>query len=134
MKIVFGSIASLALLAAVALNTGCGLSSAEAKGEGKVSYKGTPITEGAVNFISKEKGIGAISKIEATGSFSIPAGLVPGQYAISVTPPASAPPPPGTPYTPPVTSIPLKARDPSTSGVTVALQGGKNDVVVELTD
>jgi hypothetical protein len=127
-----GLAATIGLLIAVA---GCDLGSAVAKGTGKVTYKGAAIPAGEVNFFSKEKGMGGVTKIDTTGMFTLPEGLTPGQYAVYVTPPIPSPPPPGTPAQPQTPSpIPLKARDPATSGVTVALQGGSNDVVVELYD
>jgi hypothetical protein len=127
-----GLTSTIGLLIAAA---GCDLGSTVAQGTGKVTYKGTAITEGEVNFFSKEKGVGGVTKIDPAGVFTLPDGLTPGQYAVYVTPPLPAPPPPGTPMPPQTPSpIPLKARDPATSGVTVALKGGSNDVVVELYD
>lgn len=126
-----GLAATVGLLAAI---TGCDLGSAVAKGTGKVTYKGTPITAGEVNFFSKEKGVGGVTKIETSGVFTLPEGLTPGQYAVYVTPPVTPPPPPGTPVPTTPSPIPLKARDPATSGVVVALQGGSNEVNVELYD
>lgn len=126
-----------ALLAALALAVmlGCEMGPTEASGTGKVLYQGAAVTAGDVNFFSKEKGVGAMTKLDAAGEFKLPAGLQAGQYAVYVTPPVGAPPPPGTPALKATSpEIPQRARDPMTSGVVVALEGGENEVMVELLD
>lgn len=130
MKTLFVSVALLSLISL----TGCGTGGREAQVAGKVTYAGTIINDGVVNFLSTEKGIGAMARIES-GAFELPEAITPGSYAVYVTPPPVEPPPPGTrPVAPPAAGIPLKARDPHTSGVKVSLINGANDVVIELKD
>lgn len=119
----------------LAVLAGCDLGPSSATGSGRVLYKGIALSTGEVNFFSAEKGIGGVAKIDGSGEFKLPDGLAPGRYAVYVTPPLPAPQPPGTPpaKAAPV-NIPLRARDPATSGVVVALAGGGNEVVVELQD
>lgn len=125
----------LLALASAALLAGCEMASSPATGSGQVLYKGAALPVGEVNFFSAEKGLGGIAKIEEAGKFKLPDGLLPGRYAVYVTPPIPAPQPPGTPPAPPPSvSIPLRARDPATSGIVVALEPGNNDVAVELQD
>jgi len=127
---------TLALLVVTSpLLAGCDLGSSPATGSGRVLYKGTALPLGEVNFFSAEKGLGAIAKIESSGEFKLPDGMAPGRYAVYVTPPVPTPQPPGAPR--PSASnvqIPVRARDPATSGIVVALEPGGNEVVVELRD
>lgn len=117
------------------LLAGCDLGPTSATGSGRVMYKGMALSTGEVNFLSSEKGLGGVAKIEGSGEFKLPQGLLPGRYSVYVTPPLPAPQPPGTPPpAAPAVSIPLRARDPATSGVVVALEDGENEVVVELQD
>ena len=114
---------------------GCDPAPSPATGSGRVLYQGTALPMGEVNFFSAEKGVGGIAKIDGSGEFKLPDGLLPGRYAVYVTPPVPTPQPPGTPAAPPPSvNIPLRARDPATSGIVVALESGGNDVVVELKD
>lgn len=123
------------IVVSTVLLAGCDDSPSPATGSGRVMYKGSPLPVGEVNFFSAEKGLGGIAKIQEAGIFKLPNGLLPGKYAVYVTPPIPTPQPPGTPIAPPPSvNIPLRARDPATSGIIVALESGDNDVSVELKD
>ena len=113
---------------------GCNTSN-EAQVGGKVTYAGSPVTSGQVNFLSREKGIGAMAPLNSSGDFQLPDAVEPGKYAVYVTPPQAEPAPPGVPATPPPASnIPQKARDPNTSGVEVSVQAGENKLTIDLKD
>lgn len=96
-------------------------------------YRGKPVTEGSLNLFSKEKGVGGVAKIDGSGKFALPQPLEAGTYAVYVTA-STEPPPPGSRPKPAQAALPRKARDPNTSGVTVKVERGDNDLVVELTD
>lgn len=111
---------------------GCGSTTPVAHVDGHVTVAGEPITAGDVNFFSTDKGVGAKAALDGAGGFKVE-NLVPGDYAVYVTPPIQAPPPPGTAVTPVESKIPMKARDMKTSDVKLSLKGGKNtDVKIEL--
>lgn len=134
MKMRMCCVATLAIAALAAL-AGCDAVPSAATGSGRVLYKGIAVSTGEVNFLSAEKGVGGVAKIEGSGEFKLPPGLTPGCYAVYVTPPLPTPQPPGAPpASATAVNIPLRARDPATSGVVVALEGGSNEVVVELQD
>lgn len=122
--------AALALLLAAA---GCG---GKPTGElaGAVTYRGKPVTNGEVHLLSKG-GVGALARLDGDGKFAVPAPLDAGTYAVAVKPPAAEPGPPGAAVkkAPPL-PIPARARDLGTSGLTVEVKPGKNDVAVELKD
>lgn len=101
---------------------------------GKVTYKGQPLPAGDVNLYSKERGVGAIGKLESTGTFSISGPVEVGTYAVYVVPPSPGPPEPGK-VAPKVTSnIPKKAQDAATSGLSVTVKEGKNDFTIDVLD
>ena len=101
---------------------------------GKVTYKGSPVTAGNVNLLSKT-GAAAIAKIDATGGFKVDGPIEAGEYKVYATPPLPEPQPPGTKQTgPPKFDLPTKFRDPTSSGVVVTVKAGANDIPVEFKD
>lgn len=104
---------------------------------GTVSYRGQPVTQGEVQFFSKERGVGATAKIDNTGKFAFDTPLDVGTYAVAVAPP---PPEPGAPGSKPTggakgsSNIPAKYRDPSKSDLKVTVSGGKNEIALEMKD
>lgn len=117
------------------LGTGCG------KGEkptgtvaGKVSYKGSPLAAGNINFISAT-GSAGMAKIDAAGRYKVDGELEAGEYKVFATPPLPEPQPPGTKVAgPPKFDLPPKYRDPQSSGVVVTVKAGENDIPVEFKD
>lgn len=95
---------------------------------GNVSFKGQPVTQGVVFFMS-DQGFGASAEIDAQGRYVIRSqygkGIPAGTYRVSVTPPpeaaneSDAAPISAAKETHP--EIPPKYRDFSTSGLTVDL-------------
>lgn len=101
---------------------------------GKVSYRGSPVTAGSVNFLSKT-GAAAIARVDATGQFKVDGPLEAGEYRVYASAPLPEPQAPGTKATgPPKFDLPAKFRDPASSGVVVTVKAGPNDVPVEFKD
>jgi len=89
------------VLGGVAFTCGCGASTGGRVAiSGKVSFRGTPLTNGTIEFVSKDRTILSGSGI-TDGKYSIPAakGLKPGPYTvrISSTKVEGPAPPPGPP-------------------------------------
>jgi hypothetical protein len=101
---------------------------------GKVTYKGNPVTAGDVTFRSSS-GEAATGKIEGSGQFKLSGPLAAGEYQVFVTPPLPEPQAPGTKAAAPTKfELPQKFRDPSSSGVTVLVKAGDNDIPVAFKD
>jgi hypothetical protein len=127
------SIKSLFAAAALAAVLGCGSSGPPTgKVSGTVLLKGKPLTRGTVNFLMKEKGIGAEAPIDATGKYAFATPLVAGTYAVSVTPPPPEPVPPGTRPAKTAPEIPAKFREPTSSGLSFTVKGGQNEYPIAI--
>lgn len=101
---------------------------------GTVSYKGAPLASGDVNFLGKN-GAAAVGKIDATGAFKIDEPLEADDYRVYFSSPPPEPVAPGTKVAKPKASdLPKKFKDPLSSGVTVSVKAGKNEVSVEFKD
>ena len=101
---------------------------------GTVKYKGAPVTVGDVNFLSKT-GAAAIAKIDATGQYKIDGALDAGEYKVYASPPEVEQAAPGTKAAAPRKfDLPVKFRDPNSSGVTVTVKSGSNDIAIEFKD
>src|SRR4051794_9424835 len=86
------------LLAGVLVAAGCGMSGKPSgRVEGTVSVRGQPVTRGNVNFLLKDKGVGAVAPIDATGKYAFEQPIEAGTYLVSVTPLPPEPSPPGKP-------------------------------------
>ena len=96
--------------------------------QGIVTLDGQALTAGTVNFASHLTGNSAIATVGADGKFTVPGGMVPGEYKIIVTPRTPTPENP----TPPESKIPEKYRRPDTSDLTSRITSGRNDVKLEL--
>jgi hypothetical protein len=101
---------------------------------GTITYRGNPVTEGEVEVMSDDIGVGAAVLLDGSGRFVLEDPVPVGVYNVSVAPPRfldpTREPPKGKAYA----SIPKKARNAKTSGLTVQVNPGKNDVVIELQD
>lgn len=127
----FGALFALTLL------VGCG--GPESRVTGVVSLGGKPLPRGTVTFKPVAGGALAVSRIADNGGYELftgrEAGLKAGDYQVSVLanaesgpPPANGgPPPPGKPITPPWYNT------PETSGLQFTVEGGSNEINLELT-
>jgi len=115
--------------AVLLLTVGCGRSDGPETGivAGAVTFEGTPFSEGQVDFFSSSTGDGAMVPLAADGTFAIDTPLRVGEYKVSVRPPSVIP---GQPY--PESRIPKKYQRPSTSGLTVIVEKGKNTCQFDL--
>ena len=114
---------------------GCGVSEVSTI-EGKVTYKGAPLSSGDVNISQPAKGVGAVAPIDANGVFSVITSIPTGFYDVSVTP--TIMPPSGIPGVKQkpleVVFIPKKAQDFKTSGLSFTLKNGINQVAIDIAD
>lgn len=112
--------------------------------KGIVKYQGKPIPKLSVSFIP-DKGVLATGTTDANGKFELMTnkpgdGAVPNTYKVAISfapdeiPPMPGLEPPG--YQPPVSPIPGKYADVSTSGLTKSVEkdASKNNFTFELTD
>lgn len=136
------------LLAAVAIASGCskGGKSAEqlptSTARGIVTYKGKPVGEAGVTFISLDNKVRASGRTDGVGSFVLSTygqqdGAPPGKYKVVVAvsgtkeiePGVLAPEPEGGFKSP----IPIKYANPTTTDILVEVtEGGKNDFTIKL--
>lgn len=119
-------IASLAYTLLLAV-LGCGGQSVGTLA-GTVTYHGKPVPEGEVQIQHKEKGTGAVASL-ANGSFAFAEPMPAGTYLVSVVPPIPVPVAEAKTKFKDQAEIPKKARDMKTSGLTVEVKPGANDVV-----
>lgn len=112
---------------------GCGSKRPEGTLTGLVTYKGQPVTKGEVQLYST-LGAGATAPLDGSGRFTVD-GLMPaGDYQVCVVPEILHPNPNAPKQVTKSADIPKKARDLRTSGLSIQLKEGKNDVVLELKD
>lgn len=101
---------------------------------GKVTFKGTPVSEGIVNFYDATRGNAAAAKLGADGTYSVDA-VVLGDYSVFVTPlPVETPVDATKPAPPQVdpANIPAKYRDATTSGFKTTVKAGTNKADFEM--
>lgn len=114
-----------------------GCSSGKASATGKVSLNGEPVKNGTITFYDKD-GVGTSSVLDADGGYRIE-GLPPGTLKVTLSrPPAGSTAPAkavdrgvrsGTePKGPERLPAPDKYESPTTSGVTVQLKPGSNEL------
>ncbi|MCX7426007.1 MAG: carboxypeptidase regulatory-like domain-containing protein [Planctomycetia bacterium] len=127
------ALAALVLLAAV-VSAGCKKGETLGTVTGNVTFQGKPVTEGMVMFVGP--GVHMTAKLDAQGHYEVKqakgAGLPPGSYQVSVNPPVIDAPMAGGPPVkiPTFPNIPLRYRDPKTSGqtLTVTEKGSTLDI------
>lgn len=100
---------------------------------GKVTYKGTPVTSGSISFLMKGKGIAQDAKLDALGAFAMAETLPVGMYHIVYVPPTPEPQDPSKPRKAETVAVavPPKFRDINTSGISVEISNGKNEIPIE---
>lgn len=117
--------------------SGCSLNAPpEGKGDvqGSVTYKGEPVRNAQVELYAAEIGSGALVETDSEGKFTVSAPILVGTYKVAV-----GPIPPGQGEMPDPNKkmspdLPKKLRDVQTSGLTVTVVEGENDVKLELVD
>jgi hypothetical protein len=113
------------------LMAGCGAGKpASASVTGKVTAGGQPVTGAMINFMNPKSGAAASGDLDASGAYSIAAGLPPGSYKVSVIPKSTMDQAPKTGQeakkAAPASSVPLKFRSDATSGLTAEIKPGAN--------
>jgi hypothetical protein len=130
---VLGRVGRGLLVAAFVMAAGCGFSGkSSGRVAGAVSLRGQPFTEGTVNFVQKEKGIGAVAVIDSEGKYSFEQPLETGTYSVFVTPPTPEPGVPGAARPRAPRKIPARYLDPGTSGLSYTVKSGRNDYPITL--
>lgn len=94
--------------------------------KGTVTYKGKPLTGGAVRFEPEDGGREAAGNIEPDGSFTLTTfqagdGAVAGKHRVAVDPPADK-----------LKSIPAKYKSATSSGIVMEVSPDKTEYVVDL--
>ncbi|WP_439620657.1 hypothetical protein [Gemmata sp.] len=102
---------------------------------GTVVYKGKPITGGEVELYCEAAGVGANVPIDESGRFALAIPIAAATYQACINPPHAHP----GEEVPPARmrafrEVPAKARALKTSGLTVTVNKGANDVTIELKD
>ena len=107
---------------------------------GKVTFQGQPVKEGSVAFTNKAKGVFMTAKLDEQGHFKVVmakgAGLPPGEYQLSVSPPipdasmGAGPMPAPIPVCP---NIPHRYRNYKTSGLTLTVPEEGTTLNIEMT-
>lgn len=129
---------SLSLVAA----PGCSGSSAPktTRVHGKVTYKGTPVTQGTVSFLPKAVAPGAPNRpataaLKPDGTFELASfakadGALPGEYQVAIVSLTSGP-TIEKPNAPEVWAIPKKYGDAAKSGLTATVPDKGGDVTLD---
>ena len=128
--------ACIRLLLAVGLLSvvGCGFGKNTGKVSGTVQFRNRPVTQGNVNFLMKEKGIGATGSIDSSGKYVLDTPLEEGTYVVYLTPPVVEPTRPGTVAPKVAQEIPPRYRDPNTSQLSFTVKKGTNEYPITLMD
>jgi hypothetical protein len=104
---------------------------------GKVSYEGKPITAGTI-MLDSGKGDIVAAPIKSDGTFELKgshgAEFPAGEYKVSVQPPEVTPDPKAKEMAKPpeIPGVPSKFYNPGTSGVTVVIKEGKQNLDIVL--
>lgn len=125
-----------ALVLACLMATGCGGGGEEVPSgtlSGTVTLDGQPFTEGQVSIYAPELGIGASAPLDDEGRFVIEEPIPTGTYGVAVMPPPEPAPHEAPANAPPmVSNIPAKYRDHNTSGITVQIKEGENELTIPM--
>lgn len=107
---------------------------------GKVTFQGQPVKAGAVVFTNKDKGVFMTAKIDEQGQFKVVmakgAGLPPGEYQVSVSPPVPDVPMGAGPMLPAIPEcpfVPRRYRDYKTSGLTLTVPEEGTTLNIDMT-
>ena len=104
------------LILAVAISLGCGSAEKPIDVAGKVTFRGEPVVEGAIQFIEDRTGRGMQVDLGPNGGYAVK--LFAGDYKVAVTPPYMVDNSSGmpNPYYKKVKDIPKKYHSTETSG------------------
>ena len=122
---------AFAILSLGALPGGCSKGPPTGEVQGKVTFKGKPVTEGSVQFLNPKEGGSAGADLNADGTYVIKNPVVVGEYLVIVSPlihivdtdPGKSPP---APVEKPAPNIPPKYRMQGTTTLKAKVQTGKN--------
>lgn len=127
------------LCSLISVLTGCGSGGPEMVNshiKGKVTYRGTPVTEGMVSLTNDAGTAGGQAEIKTDGTFQLEKRLPAGLYAVAVLPPMVDAPSYGTSspgkVTKEVANIPYQYRSSSTSQLKVEVEGDDNDLKIDM--
>ncbi len=125
-----------ATLVLFSLLVGCSTSEWGATVSGQVTLDDKPLTSGNVSFHPQAGGAVAYGAIRTSGRFQLKtgsqAGLVPGEYIVTVVASKLPPPTEEDPEPAPVLLTPEMYGDVKTSGLRVTIESGSNDVPLQL--
>ncbi|ADB18261.1 hypothetical protein Psta_3600 [Pirellula staleyi DSM 6068] len=125
-----------ALVTAVALLVAAGCGGLEASVSGVVKLDGAPLTKGDVAFHPVGKGTAAYGVVDGSGKYQLStgtdAGLLPGDYVVTVVVTEEVPLQPGAAPLPPKVTSPIKYSDKGQSPLRVTVKAGSNDIPLEL--
>ena len=136
-------LAASVLCSMTLLVAGCSSGSSTPSGivTGKVTFKGAPVAEGTVRFISSGDTPPCEANIESDGSYratTAAGGLPTGDYRIAVTPPLVVIPAtassPGSEELKPMENIPLKYRNADNSGLAITIREGAQTFDISMTE
>jgi hypothetical protein len=129
----------LSLLSLGAVLAGCDRGEVRGRIAGKVTFQGQPVSEGFVLLNNNDKAIHMTAPLKPDGSYEIltakGAGLPLATYGVCVTPP---PPPPidieakERPTIKQYPNIPQKYRNDQTSGLTLTVKEGTNQLDIDM--
>jgi hypothetical protein len=116
---------SIVVIAAVA---GCGESSNEVSVEGRVTYRGEPLSKGSVTFFPSS-GRPAAAALSEGGEYSLE--LLPGQYTVTVNVGTDLPPgfKEGDPIPPPKVVLPPEYTTRAKSSLTATVRQGDEQAI-----
>lgn len=100
---------------------------------GHVTLQAKPLGSGYIAFSSSAKGVAAGASLSPAGEFKLTDPLPPGDYIVTVIPPAAPPPlsvPAGSP--PPKSDIPEKYRSEKKTDLKFAVKAGANQATFDL--
>jgi hypothetical protein len=131
--------ALVAMAALTVLSSGCGKKVVLGKVHGQVSYRHQPLDAGIVGFSSETgAGIHMTAKLDADGRYLVSMakgyGLPPGEYKVAVYPFVADLPIGSTTRPEPreFPNIPVRYRDPKTSGLTLTVHEGDNPYNIDM--
>lgn len=102
---------------------------------GRVTYKGDPVTNGAIAFHMPSKGIAQNGKIDGSGKYTMTTPLPAGTYQVYYVPPAVEPQDPSKKSPPPEvkTIVPKRFHDLQ-GAMSVDVKSGKNEIPIDFKD
>jgi hypothetical protein len=115
---------------AALLLAGCSTGKPTGTLAGAVTYKGQPVVGMQLEVHRDGSGISTSAPLDAGGRFEVEAPIPVGVYELAVYPRPMADPATAAK----MTKVPAKAQDRKTSGLTVEVKPGRNDVAIEIPD